>query len=52
MDTHIHAAGCMGQKFLLGFIQEKAAKEANRVVILDNGKELTLKQVRLHPKFF
>ncbi|XP_078490776.1 AMP deaminase 1-like [Ciona intestinalis] len=45
VDTHIHAAACMGQKHLLGFIQEKGRTESDRVVLVKDGVKMTLKQV-------
>lgn len=49
VDTHIHAAACMSQKHLLGFIQDKAKTEPDRVVLRKGGKKMTLKEVK---KFF
>ena len=49
VDTHIHAAACMSQKHLLGFIQDKARTEPDRVVLRKGGKKMTLKEVK---KFF
>ncbi|XP_028650726.1 AMP deaminase 3-like isoform X1 [Erpetoichthys calabaricus] len=45
VDTHIHAAACMNQKHLLMFIQNTYKEEADRPVLLKNGKLMTLKQV-------
>ncbi|XP_052008961.1 AMP deaminase 3-like isoform X1 [Xyrauchen texanus] len=45
VDTHIHAAACMNQKHLLKFIQDTYQTEADRVVLEENGKKITLKQV-------
>ncbi|KAG2462003.1 AMPD3 deaminase, partial [Polypterus senegalus] len=45
VDTHIHAAACMNQKHLLMFIQNTYKEEADRPVLLKNGKQMTLKQV-------
>ncbi|XP_062860805.1 AMP deaminase 3b [Trichomycterus rosablanca] len=45
VDTHIHAAACMNQKHLLQFIQETYKTEAERMVMDNRGKKMTLKQV-------
>ncbi|XP_039262209.2 AMP deaminase 3-like isoform X1 [Styela clava] len=55
VDTHIHAAACMGQKHLLGFMHEKARTEPGAAVLIRDGKTMTLKQVfdslKLDPLF-
>uniref|UniRef100_A0A8C6WRL9 AMP deaminase n=1 Tax=Neogobius melanostomus TaxID=47308 RepID=A0A8C6WRL9_9GOBI len=50
VDTHIHAAACMNQKHLLKFIKASSQTEADREVLEQDGKKLTLKQVfeKLH----
>jgi len=45
VDTHIHAAACMSQKHLLGFMQEKAKKEGESTVLKKEGKRMTLSEV-------
>lgn len=50
VDTHIHAAACMNQKHLLKFIKSSYQEEADRVVLEQGGRKLTLGQVfnKLH----
>lgn len=45
VDTHIHAASCMNQKHLLRFIKKTLKKNANEVVTITKGQEMTLSQV-------
>ncbi|XP_059224044.1 AMP deaminase 2 isoform X2 [Stomoxys calcitrans] len=45
VDTHIHAASCMNQKHLLRFIKKTLKKNANEVVTVTKGQEMTLAQV-------
>lgn len=45
VDTHIHAAACMNQKHLLKFIKTTSQTEAERVVLEQGGRKLTLGQV-------
>lgn len=45
VDTHIHAASCMNQKHLLRFIKKTLKTNADEVVTVANGKEMTLAQV-------
>ncbi|KAJ1914510.1 AMP deaminase [Mycoemilia scoparia] len=45
VDTHVHLAACMNQKHLLRFIKYKLKNEPKRVVIIRDGKELTLEEV-------
>uniref|UniRef100_A0A8C1WM95 AMP deaminase n=1 Tax=Cyprinus carpio TaxID=7962 RepID=A0A8C1WM95_CYPCA len=53
VDTHIHAAACMNQKHLLRFIKNSYRVDADRVVHVLKGKEVTLKELfaslNLHP---
>ncbi|KAM4744831.1 AMP deaminase 3 [Anableps anableps] len=45
VDTHIHAAACMSQKHLLTFIQEIYKSDKDRVVLENDGQEMTLQNV-------
>lgn len=45
VDTHIHAASCMNQKHLLRFIKKTLKTNADEVVTVTKGQELTLAQV-------
>ncbi|XP_050306373.1 AMP deaminase 2 isoform X2 [Anthonomus grandis grandis] len=45
VDTHIHAASCMNQKHLLRFIKKTLKNNADEVVTVSNGKQMTLKEV-------
>lgn len=45
VDTHVHLSSCMTQKHLLHFIKHKLATFPDEVVLLREGKEMTLKQV-------
>lgn len=45
VDTHVHHSACMNQKHLLRFIKSKMKKAPDEVVILRDGKHLTLKEV-------
>ncbi|XP_075158248.1 AMP deaminase isoform X2 [Haematobia irritans] len=45
VDTHIHAASCMNQKHLLRFIKKTLKNNANEVVTVTKGQEMTLSQV-------
>ncbi|KQS30356.1 uncharacterized protein Dere_GG19481, isoform F [Drosophila erecta] len=45
VDTHIHAASCMNQKHLLRFIKKTLKNNANEVVTVTNGQQMTLAQV-------
>ena len=46
MDTHVHAASCMNQKHLLRFIKRKMKYDADESVIVHDGKETTLREVK------
>ena len=46
VDTHVHAASCMNQKHLLRFIKKQMKTSRDEVVIIKDGEERTLKQVR------
>uniref|UniRef100_A0A671MWI5 Adenosine monophosphate deaminase 1 (isoform M) n=1 Tax=Sinocyclocheilus anshuiensis TaxID=1608454 RepID=A0A671MWI5_9TELE len=45
VDTHIHAAACMNQKHLLRFIKKSYRVDADRVVHVLKGKEVTMKEL-------
>eukprot|EP00792_Barthelona_sp_PAP020_P003739 TRINITY_DN1612_c0_g1_i1.p1 TRINITY_DN1612_c0_g1~~TRINITY_DN1612_c0_g1_i1.p1 ORF type:complete len:717 (+),score=151.48 TRINITY_DN1612_c0_g1_i1:42-2192(+) len=45
VDNHIHAAAAMNQKELLRFIKKKFIDEPNEVVLIEDGKEITLTEV-------
>ncbi|CAG9326098.1 unnamed protein product [Blepharisma stoltei] len=45
VDNHVHLSACMNQKHLQKFIKAKMNKEADTIVLLKNGREMTLKQV-------
>uniref|UniRef100_A0A672L1H6 AMP deaminase n=1 Tax=Sinocyclocheilus grahami TaxID=75366 RepID=A0A672L1H6_SINGR len=45
VDTHIHAAACMNQKHLLCFIKKSYHVDADRVVHVLKGKEVTMKEL-------
>ncbi|XP_058988043.1 AMP deaminase 2-like isoform X2 [Musca domestica] len=45
VDTHIHAASCMNQKHLLRFIKKTLKNNANEVVTVTKGQQMTLAQV-------
>ncbi|KAJ2611569.1 AMP deaminase [Coemansia sp. RSA 1804] len=45
VDGHVHLASAMNEKHLLRFIKYKLKTEPDRVVIVRDGKELTLRQV-------
>jgi AMP deaminase len=45
VDTHVHHSACMNQKHLLRFIKSKMKKCRDEVVILRDGKLLTLAEV-------
>ncbi|KAJ8925898.1 hypothetical protein NQ315_009750 [Exocentrus adspersus] len=45
VDTHIHAASCMNQKHLLRFIKKTLKNNADEVVSVTNGVQMTLKEV-------
>ena len=45
VDTHVHHSACMNQKHLLRFIKSKMKKSPDEVVLLRDGKHLTLKEV-------
>lgn len=45
VDTHVHHSACMNQKHLLRFIKSKMKKYPNEVVLLRDGKHLTLAEV-------
>ena len=47
VDTHVHASSCMNQKHLLRFIKKKVKYEGDVNVIMHEGKEMTLQEVRL-----
>eukprot|EP00753_Platysulcus_tardus_P012929 PLAT3575.16.p1 GENE.PLAT3575.16~~PLAT3575.16.p1 ORF type:complete len:859 (+),score=453.83 PLAT3575.16:153-2729(+) len=44
-DTHVHHSACMNQKTLLRFIKSKLKHAGDEVVILRDGRYLTLQQV-------
>ena len=45
MDTHVHAASGMNQKHLLRFIKRKMKYNADDIVMVHEGKEVTLREV-------
>lgn len=45
VDTHIHAASCMNQKHLLRFIKKTLKNNADEVVTVTKGQQMTLSQV-------
>ncbi|KAH8925347.1 AMP deaminase [Atractiella rhizophila] len=45
VDTHVHHSASMNQKHLLRFIKSKMKRSPNDIVIVRDGKELTLRQV-------
>mmetsp|Transcript_12798 Transcript_12798/g.38060 ORF Transcript_12798/g.38060 Transcript_12798/m.38060 type:complete len:782 (+) Transcript_12798:28-2373(+) len=45
VDTHIHHSACFTQKQLMMFIRKKMKTEMDTVVLVDNGKPLTLHEV-------
>ena len=45
VDTHVHHSACMNQKHLLRFIKSKMKKSPDEVVLLRDGRHLTLKEV-------
>ncbi|XP_078381801.1 AMP deaminase 2-like isoform X2 [Oculina patagonica] len=45
VDTHIHAASGMNQKHLLRFIKRKFKYNADDIVMIHDGKEVTLREV-------
>ena len=45
MDTHVHAASGMNQKHLLRFIKRKMKYRADDIVMVHEGKEVTLREV-------
>ena len=46
VDTHVHAASCMNQKHLLRFIKRKMKYHAEDIVMVHDGREITLREVR------
>ena len=51
MDTHVHAASGMNQKHLLRFIKRKMKYNADDIVMVHEGKEVTLREVKTATKF-
>ncbi|XP_015756583.1 PREDICTED: AMP deaminase 2-like [Acropora digitifera] len=45
VDTHVHAASCMNQKHLLRFIKRKMKYHAEDIVMVHDGREITLREV-------
>jgi AMP deaminase len=45
VDTHVHHSACMNQKHLLRFIKSKLKKHPDEIVIIRDGKHLTLAEV-------
>jgi len=45
VDTHIHAASSMNQKHLLRFIKKKMKTESQRVVMEQNGRKITMREL-------
>lgn len=45
VDTHVHAASGMNQKHLLRFIKRKMKYNADDIVMVHEGKEVTLREV-------
>jgi len=45
VDTHIHHSACFTQRQLMQFIRRKMREEMDTPVIVDNGRELTLREV-------
>ncbi|XP_067017602.1 AMP deaminase 2-like isoform X2 [Acropora muricata] len=45
VDTHVHAASCMNQKHLLRFIKRKMKYNAEDIVMVHDGREITLREV-------
>lgn len=45
VDTHVHHSACMNQKHLLRFIKSKMKKCPDEIVIIRDGKHLTLQEV-------
>jgi AMP deaminase len=45
IDNHVHASAMMNQKHLLRFIKNKLKKCSDEIVIIRDGKQLTLAQV-------
>uniref|UniRef100_A0A913HFX4 AMP deaminase n=1 Tax=Strongyloides stercoralis TaxID=6248 RepID=A0A913HFX4_STRER len=45
VDTHIHASSSMNQKHLLRFIKKKIKTEKDVVVLVKNGKKITMDEV-------
>lgn len=45
VDTHVHAASCMNQKHLLRFIKRKMKYNAEDIVMVHEGREVTLREV-------
>lgn len=45
VDTHVHAASGMNQKHLLRFIKRKMKYNADDIVMIHEGKEVTLREV-------
>jgi AMP deaminase len=45
IDNHVHHSACMNQKHLLRFIKAKLKKNSSEIVIVRDGKKLTLPQV-------
>ncbi|CAJ0938051.1 unnamed protein product, partial [Mesorhabditis belari] len=45
VDTHIHAASSMNQKHLLRFLKKKIKTEKNTVVLMEQGKPITMQTV-------
>mmetsp|Transcript_1531 Transcript_1531/g.2032 ORF Transcript_1531/g.2032 Transcript_1531/m.2032 type:complete len:727 (-) Transcript_1531:42-2222(-) len=45
VDTHVHHSSAMNQKHLLKFIKKKLRESPNEIVIVRDGKQLTLSEV-------
>ncbi|XP_027051415.1 AMP deaminase 2 [Pocillopora verrucosa] len=45
VDTHVHGASCMNQKHLLRFIKRKMKYNAEDLVTVHEGREITLREV-------
>ena len=51
VDTHVHAASGMNQKHLLRFIKRKMKYNADDIVMVHEGKEVTLREVNTATNF-
>eukprot|EP00746_Dinoflagellata_sp_MGD_P166638 gnl/MRDRNA2_/MRDRNA2_96681_c0_seq1.p1 gnl/MRDRNA2_/MRDRNA2_96681_c0~~gnl/MRDRNA2_/MRDRNA2_96681_c0_seq1.p1 ORF type:complete len:834 (+),score=131.83 gnl/MRDRNA2_/MRDRNA2_96681_c0_seq1:100-2601(+) len=45
VDTHIHHSACFSQRMLMGFIRQKMRDEMDTKVLIENGREMTLREV-------